>query len=76
MGFLIYIAIYFIIWWFTLFLVLPFSGKSQFEAGEVIRGTVKSAPSTLKPWKLLFINTIIATVVFAVFYIVMEFLIY
>ncbi len=38
-------AIYFIIWWVMLFVTLPFSGKTQEEAGEVVLGTVASAPA-------------------------------
>ena len=72
MGFITYLAIYFIMWWVTLFLVLPFTGRSQAEAGEVVLGTVKSAPAELKFGRIIIINSIVASVMFAIFYIVVE----
>ena len=38
------LAIYFILWWLTLFAVLPWGIKSQTEAGSVVPGTDASAP--------------------------------
>lgn len=72
MGITTYLAIYFIMWWITLFLVLPFTGKSQAEAGEVVLGTVRSAPAELKFGRVIIINSIVASVMFAIFYIVVE----
>ena len=38
-------AIYFIIWWTVLFIVLPLGYRTQQEDGEVTIGTVESAPA-------------------------------
>ena len=38
------IAIYFLIWWITLFAVLPFGVRSQGESGEMAPGTDPGAP--------------------------------
>ena len=38
------IAIYFLIWWMTLFAVLPWGVRSQEESGEVTPGTDPGAP--------------------------------
>ncbi|MGL4976339.1 MAG: DUF1467 family protein [Bosea sp. (in: a-proteobacteria)] len=38
------IAVYFVIWWTVLFVMLPFGIKSQAEAGEVTAGTDPGAP--------------------------------
>ena len=57
MGFGTYFAIYFIMWWISLFLVLPFSGKSQAEEGEVVLGTTKSAPANLKVLRIVVMNS-------------------
>jgi predicted secreted protein len=38
------IAIYFVIWWITLFAVLPFGVRTQAEAGDVVPGAPASAP--------------------------------
>ena len=35
-----YFAVYFIVWWMTLFAVLPFGLKTQAEAEEIVPGTV------------------------------------
>ena len=37
------IALYFVIWWMTLFAVLPFGGRTQGESGHVVPGTPESA---------------------------------
>ena len=39
------IALYFVIWWTTLFAVLPFGARSQAEAGEVTAGSEPGAPA-------------------------------
>jgi predicted secreted protein len=44
MSWVTYFAIYFIVWWITLFAVLPFGLKTQDENEEVTLGTVSSAP--------------------------------
>jgi predicted secreted protein len=62
------IAIYFLIWWITLFAVLPFGVRSQGEAGEVIPGSDPGAPAIPALGKKLIWTTIVATVVFAAFY--------
>jgi predicted secreted protein len=61
-------AIYFIIWWITLFSVLSFGLKTQDEAGEVAPGTTASAPQGSHMLKVLILNTLIATALFAAFY--------
>ena len=38
------LALYFVIWWITLFAVLPFGIRSQQEAGDVVEGTEPGAP--------------------------------
>ncbi len=60
------VAIYFIVWWLTLFTVLPFGLRTQGEAGEVVPGTPSSAPSRMNMLRVFGINTVVASVVFAV----------
>jgi len=38
------VALYFIIWWLTLFAALPFSLRTQDDDHDVTLGTVSSAP--------------------------------
>ena len=61
-------AIYFIIWWVTLFAVLSFGLKTQDEAGSVTPGTHASAPAGRHVLRVFIINTIVATTIFAAFY--------
>lgn len=61
-------AVYFIIWWVTLFAVLSVGLKTQDDAGQVIPGTPASAPAGSHLLRVFFINTIVATVLFAIFY--------
>ncbi len=58
------IAVYFIIWWTTLFAVLPIGVRTQQESGEVVPGTPESAPANFRVLRVLGVNTAVATVVF------------
>lgn len=59
------LALYFMIWFLTLFVVLPFGVRTQGEAGEVVPGTPASAPAAPRLLRIFTINTIVASVVFA-----------
>jgi predicted secreted protein len=63
------IAIYFIIWWLTLFVVLPFGVKNAAETGtDVEGGNDAGAPVAHGlAWKAL-VTTALATLVYAVVY--------
>ena len=37
-------AVYFVVWWVCLFVVLPFGVKNQVDTGEYIQGTERGAP--------------------------------
>ncbi len=45
MPFVTGIALYFVLWWLLLFVVLPWGVKGQHEDGGVIKGTEPGAPS-------------------------------
>ena len=63
-------AIYFVIWWVTLFIVLPHGNRSQAEDGEIIQGTDPGAPTVSRlPQKLLW-NSLFAAVVFAAYWLI------
>lgn len=65
------IAIYFVVWWLVLFMVLPWGATSAHEAGEEVDpGTMKSAPLNPRILKKFAITTVLAGVVFAVIYFV------
>ena len=62
------VAIYIFIWWIVLFAVLPFGVRTQDEAGSVVPGTPGSAPAKVRIVRIFLINTLVATVVFALVY--------
>jgi predicted secreted protein len=62
------IAVYFIIWWVTLFCVLPFGIRSQSEAGDVTPGSDPGAPAATRLGRVVLINSVVALVVFAGFW--------
>ena len=61
------IAIYFLIWWVTLFAILPWGVRNQEESGAVSPGTDPGAPATHRVWQKLGWTTVVATVIFGNF---------
>lgn len=72
MGWVSGIAIYFIIWWVSLFVILPLGVRSQVEDDHVILGTAHSAPSNALMGRKILQTTLLATAIFAVFYVVTQ----
>ncbi|MEE9376105.1 MAG: DUF1467 family protein [Rhizobiaceae bacterium] len=64
------VAVYFIIWWVTLFITLPFRMQSQIEAGVVVEGTEAGAPADPKIQKRLLWNTLISLLLFFIFWLI------
>jgi predicted secreted protein len=64
------VAIYFLIWWITLFAVLPFGVQRQDEDGSVAPGTDPGAPAIPRLGLKLLWTTGVATVIFAACYFV------
>jgi len=63
-----YIAIYFLIWWLSLFAVLPWGVRSQEEGGDIVPGSDPGAPMTHTVGRKLLWTTLVASIVFALFY--------
>ena len=59
-------AIYFVLWWVTLFVTLPFGVRSQHEDGVVAPGTDPGAPIASRMGRKLLWTTIISAVIFAI----------
>jgi predicted secreted protein len=62
------LAIYFIIWWLTLFTVLPFGIRSHLEEGTKQLGHDAGAPVKPQLLKKFAITTVISGVIFGIFY--------
>lgn len=65
MSILTIFAIYFVVWWLCLFVVLPFKVRNQVDEGEWVQGTERGAPSFLRFWPKLLITTLLAAIVTA-----------
>lgn len=63
------IAIYFLIWWITLFAVLPWGVRRQAD-NEFVPGSDPGAPAVPALGKKLIWTTIVASVIFAGCYII------
>lgn len=64
------LAVYFILWWLVLFAILPFSLRTQDEAGDVTLGTTASAPSGGHIGRAMLRTTIVSALVFAILYVI------
>jgi predicted secreted protein len=55
-----FVAIYAIVWWVCLFIVLPFGVRNQVDAGEVVRGTDPGAPVAPRWWQRVLYTTLLS----------------
>lgn len=63
------VAIFWLIWVISAFIVLPFGIRTHEEQGEdLIPGQADSAPANFRPGRWILYTTILATIVFALFY--------
>lgn len=58
------IALYFVIWWLTLFAILPLGVRSQEEAGEVVPGSEIGAPATARMGTKVMLTTVVSVPIF------------
>ncbi|MFD2235853.1 DUF1467 family protein [Aureimonas populi] len=68
MGVVSALAIYFVIWWTVLFAILPMGVRSQAETGDIVPGTVHSAPAAPALGRKALLTTLISALVFGAFY--------
>lgn len=62
-------AIYFLFWTISAFIMLPFGIRTPDETGEIlIKGQADSAPSNFRPWRVALRATILATLLFGLYY--------
>ncbi|WCP15003.1 hypothetical protein sphantq_03457 [Sphingobium sp. AntQ-1] len=62
-------AIYFLMWVISAFIMLPFGIRTPDETGEVLlKGQADSAPSNFRPGLVMLRATILATILFGLYY--------
>ncbi|MBX5157530.1 MULTISPECIES: DUF1467 family protein [unclassified Rhizobium] len=62
-------AVYFIVWWMTLFAVLPIGLRTQAEDNDVVFGTVPSAPSRFRAAFVFSLTTVISALIYGLWYV-------
>ena len=67
------LAIYFVIWWLSLFLVLPWGIRGQHEAEGVVKGTDQGAPIAPRMKRKIIQNTILAAIIWLVIFVTIQF---
>lgn len=60
------IVLFAVVWFMTLFVVLPLRLKTQGDVGEIVPGTQASAPHELDLKRKLIVTTCAAVVIFAI----------
>lgn len=63
-------AIYFVLWWLTLFVVLPFGVRSAEEMDDVTLGTERGAPHRPRLALKMAVTTVLAAILLAIVYLV------
>ncbi len=63
-------AVYFVIWWITLFAILPIGMRTQAEAEEVVPGSVESAPARFRGGKVVLLTTVVSAAIYGSWYLV------
>lgn len=66
MGVVSGIVLYAIIWFMTLFVILPFRMKTQGDAGETVMGTPASAPTDPQLRRRFIVTSLISAVIWLV----------
>jgi predicted secreted protein len=67
------IAVYFIIWWLVLFIILPLGVRNAHEAGDAVEeGNDAGAPVNPRLLRKAIQTTILATIVFIFFIVVIR----
>jgi len=66
------VAVYFVVWWIVIFLVLPFGVRTQDEAGEVTLGTTASAPVRPRLVRVAIATTIVSAIIVFVFWVLAD----
>lgn len=67
------IAVFFVLWWLLLFVILPLDIKGQHEDGDVVQGTEPGAPSHPFIKRKIIQTTILTVIVWVIIFVIIEF---
>ncbi|MCJ8322530.1 MAG: DUF1467 family protein [Rhizobiales bacterium] len=73
MSLITVIAVFFVIWWVSFVAMANIGVKSQEEAGHIVKGTPAGAPHTIHLWRKFMWVTLVAAIVTAFIYWVIEY---
>ncbi len=59
-------VVYLLIWWVTLFAVLPFGVRGQAEEGDVVKGSEPGAPVESHMKRKVKMTTLVATIIWLI----------
>ncbi|PZM16831.1 DUF1467 family protein [Rhizobium tubonense] len=68
------LAVYFVVWWITLFAILPIGMRTQEEDNEVVLGTVASAPTKFRAVRVVLLTTLVSGVIYGTWFICSNYL--
>ena len=71
MGWISGIAVYVIIWWLVIFLVLPW-GVQTIAAEDVVKGHAPSAPRRPRMWLKAAVTTLVAAVLWLIVFAIIK----
>lgn len=60
------LVVYLLVWWVTLFMVLPTGIRGQAEEGQIVKGTEPGAPVDSQMKRKIILTTIISTILWAI----------
>jgi predicted secreted protein len=58
------LAVYFVVWWITLFAILPIGMRTQEEDNEIVLGTVASAPTKFRALRVVLLTTLASGIIY------------
>lgn len=61
-------AVYFIIWWTVLFIVLPIGLRTQADENEIVLGTVESAPAKFRGARVVLITSVVSALIYGTWF--------
>jgi len=67
------IAVYFVLWWLIIFIVLPWGVKGQHEEGKIVRGSEPGAPTKARMKRKAIQTTILTAIVWVIIFVIVKY---